>query len=293
MMLRTILALLWASCASAQVPMTGGGLGTPASGPTYLLSQLSTAPTIAYSTRQIASGATNAMQVTRSSDSTTSNIGFSGGNLNTTTLNSFCSATTCYLTTWYDQSGNAINATCSTTLATCPVVVNAGTNNTLNSQVCGVWTLGTATTFSFTHSIPQPASFAILFKNTSASPGSSGHLTDGINGGGRQLFGFNTTTYQTYAGSASASGGTPNTTQTHTGIAIFNGASSVVVLDGTTIISGTNIGTNTANGQLIGSGQNPTAFGGFLCEYIIDLATIGGTDESTIRTSWQSYWGAV
>lgn len=66
-------------------------------------------PLGAYSLRQISSAyvANKAVQVTRASDSTTTDIGFDGsGNFDTTALNTFCTGTTGYISKWYDQSGH-------------------------------------------------------------------------------------------------------------------------------------------------------------------------------------------
>jgi hypothetical protein len=64
----------------------------------------------AYSVRLLKSDYTgNAIRVRRSSDNAEQNIGFSGGNLDTTALTSFCSGTNGFVTTWYDQSGNGNN----------------------------------------------------------------------------------------------------------------------------------------------------------------------------------------
>jgi hypothetical protein len=50
--------------------------------------------------------------VRRDSDNTTSDIGFTAsGDLDTDTLSAFCGLNSCFVTTWYDQSGNEKNAT--------------------------------------------------------------------------------------------------------------------------------------------------------------------------------------
>jgi len=80
----------------------------------------------AYSLRLLRSGYTgDAIEVRRASDNTTQDIGFVDGELDVTSLESFCSGTNGFVTTWYDQSGNAINAT-QTTAANQPQIVNAG-----------------------------------------------------------------------------------------------------------------------------------------------------------------------
>ena len=72
----------------------------------------------AYSLRQLSSTYSgDAIRVRRASDNTEQNIGFVDNELDTTTLDTFCSGTNGFVTTWYDQSGNGrnvINSTAST-----------------------------------------------------------------------------------------------------------------------------------------------------------------------------------
>jgi len=80
----------------------------------------------AYSLRKLRSAYTgNAIRVRRSSDNTEQNIGFVDNVLDTSSLTSFCSGTNGFVTTWYDQSGNARNAT-QTTAANQPQIVSSG-----------------------------------------------------------------------------------------------------------------------------------------------------------------------
>lgn len=53
----------------------------------------------------------DAIVVRRDSDNATANIGFVGGELNTTYLNEFCNGANGFVATWFDQSGNGYNAT--------------------------------------------------------------------------------------------------------------------------------------------------------------------------------------
>lgn len=80
-----------------------------------------------YSLRKLRSAYTgSAIRVRRSSDNTEQDIGFTSANvLDTSTLTSFCSGTNGFVTTWYDQSGNARNAT-QTTAANQPQIVSSG-----------------------------------------------------------------------------------------------------------------------------------------------------------------------
>lgn len=88
----------------------------------------------AYSVRKLRNAYTgSAIRVRRSSDNAEQNIGFVAGNLDTSALTTFCSATDGFVTTWYDQSGNARNAT-QTTAVNQPKIVSSGTVLTINGK---------------------------------------------------------------------------------------------------------------------------------------------------------------
>lgn len=89
----------------------------------------------AYSLRKLRSAYTgSAIRVRRSSDNTEQDIGFSGsGGLDTSSLTSFCGSGNGFVTTWYDQSGNARNAT-QTTAANQPQIVSSGSVINVNSK---------------------------------------------------------------------------------------------------------------------------------------------------------------
>ena len=81
-----------------------------------LLLDLYPSAAAAYSVRLLRTAYTgSAIRVRRSSDNAEQNIGFTAlGNLDESSLTSFCSGTDGFVTTWYDQSGNGRNATQST-----------------------------------------------------------------------------------------------------------------------------------------------------------------------------------
>ena len=80
----------------------------------------------AYSLRQLSgSYSGDAIVVRRASDNTTQAIGFVNNELDTATLESFCSGTDGFVTTWYDQSGNGNDAT-QTTSSAQPKIVSSG-----------------------------------------------------------------------------------------------------------------------------------------------------------------------
>ena len=88
----------------------------------------------AYSVRKLRTTYTgNAIRVRRSSDNAEQNIGFSGNNLDTTSLTTFCSGTNGFVTTWYDQSGNGANSI-QTTAANQPQIVSSGSVININGK---------------------------------------------------------------------------------------------------------------------------------------------------------------
>ena len=100
----------------------------------YLL-DLYPGATAAYSLRKLKSNYLGkAIRIKRSSDNTETDIGFTGsGNLDTTTLLTFCGSGNGYLTKWYDQSGNSNDAYQATT-GYQNLFVNAGTISYVNSK---------------------------------------------------------------------------------------------------------------------------------------------------------------
>lgn len=77
----------------------------------------------------------NCIKVRRSSDNTTQNIGFTGNDLDTTSLLSFCGAGNGFIDTFYDQSGNGRDITQATTTAQ-PQIVSSGSVLLENGKPC-------------------------------------------------------------------------------------------------------------------------------------------------------------
>ena len=75
----------------------------------------------------------NAIRVRRSSDNAEQNIAFVGNNLDTASLSSFCSGTDGFVTTWYDQSGNARDAI-QATASLQPQIVSSGSVLDVNAK---------------------------------------------------------------------------------------------------------------------------------------------------------------
>lgn len=77
------------------------------------------------------------MKVRRSSDDATQEIGFTGEDLDTTSLLSFIGSNTGYIDTWYDQKGAVDVTQANKTLQ--PIIVNSGTLQTENSLPAILW----------------------------------------------------------------------------------------------------------------------------------------------------------
>jgi len=69
----------------------------------------------AYSVRKLSNAyAGSSIRIRRASDNAETDIGFSGNYIDEAAIVTHCSGTNCFVTTWYDQSGNTRNATQST-----------------------------------------------------------------------------------------------------------------------------------------------------------------------------------
>ena len=115
----------WGSGVSDNSISWGKSYADLAGGYEYLLDTYSGAAA-AYSLRLLDSTYSgDAIVVRRASDNTTQAIGFVDNELDTTTLESFCSGTNGFVTTWYDQSGNGNDAT-NASASSQPKIVSSG-----------------------------------------------------------------------------------------------------------------------------------------------------------------------
>lgn len=102
---------------------THGILARSGGGGASLLLDTYTGAAVAYSLRQLRTAYTGAaIRVRRSSDNAEQDINFVGGDLDTASLLTFVGANNGFVTTWYDQSGNANNSTQATAANQCQIV---------------------------------------------------------------------------------------------------------------------------------------------------------------------------
>lgn len=94
------------------------GATKPSGSPTYVVDTYGTSIEHAYGLVKMRSTQTNCIRIRRASDNSEQDIGFTGNYaLDTASIATFCSGTTGYIKTFYDQSGNGLDATQTSTSA--------------------------------------------------------------------------------------------------------------------------------------------------------------------------------
>ena len=99
----------------------------------YLLDTYGSGIVSGFSLSKIKSGAVNCIDVRRASDNTIQTIGFSGDDLDTSALLSFCSGTDGFVSKWYAQDGSGNYASQSTNSRQ-PKIVSSGSLETVNGK---------------------------------------------------------------------------------------------------------------------------------------------------------------
>lgn len=223
-----------------------------------------------------------------------------GNDLDQTDLTTFTGSHDAGIDRWYDQSTSANDLTLAAVGVTSdqsPLLVNTGTVQTQNGKACPRFVssaTGGDAFFDFSQigntgsAVSQPFSIAMAFGffNSAGTAGLASNV-----GGNLVAINNSGTAYQITAGLAITGGTLDN--NFHTLIAVFNGASSQLLIDGSAVISG-NAGSNALYGASAAMGCGSTVSLANIAEYLIfpvDI-TASGTDASKIRSSWQTYWGA-
>lgn len=280
--------------------------------PCCLLDTLSTSPLVAYSTRKVvnAFAGNDMLAVTSNTGHATQNIGFVNNDLDLNSGSGLLSFITAGhdggISTWYDQSGNGIDAAVATitgnNVANAPIIVNNHATVTRNSNPCPLFTGTTAVgndaffSFSqlgFSHAAQaQPFTIAAAFQ---ATANSSAWAPLAL-GNGSTVQAFVGTTQYSLASPSLVAGGTTDT-GIHGGFWIFNNAGSNIFIDGSDQIAGA--GGNGTNGLWSPGPTNFAVFsnapGGtaqmYICEFFVFAGTLGSSDRGLISTSWHNRWG--
>lgn len=288
-----LLALALAFIPAEGQAFMGGGTGTNIGTCQYPLPLNSDAVASAYSFRKLISAYSGyAAQLTRLSDSATMNIGFASDNCNfdKTTAATFCAATTCYVSTWYDQSGNSVNVTASNTntvyTASClngqPCMTLNGTaylGGTLASNVgadtiamvasttqmtSSFWAINVGTTTNYTGILFSTATNLLYSRREVAGTGVQGTIGISNNVPYRLIGTNNATLSSIYAN------GTKGTDDT----------SSQTLVPSNVLTIGE-------------SASHANALNGIVAETIIFAPDISITDSNTVSLNQKAYWGTM
>jgi hypothetical protein len=259
------------------------GQGAKVSTSESLLLDTYSGASVAYSLRKLSSTYSgSAIRVRRSSDNTEQDIGFTGNELDTTSLTSFVGANDGFVTRWYDQSGNANNSAQSAATVQ-PQIVSSGTVLTNNSKPSIFLENQDSLTFTsltpittFTVAKIDTLNYAIhyvLFNNVSPRGYFYGGTFTGVNGLG------------IFDGAAKSITG--EDTNTHLGYFNYNGTNYEVAKDGSAIsnlASGSNFDLN-----YIGRQQTALTLNGQLQEIVIYPST-QSSDKLNIESNINTYY---
>lgn len=284
---------------------TGAQTFTSTTAASPLLDTVSVTPKAAYSVRKLRSAYSgSALQVRRSSDSTTQDIGFtSGGDLDTTALTTFVGAGSGFVSKWYDQSGNGFDAV-QATAAQQPRIVNAGTVEISGNSKPGIKGIASSTTTLAAPSVTLSGSTiatASVFSITNAARALSfianGQTHDYDNASSAALINYDTSTggIGIQFNNASAAQrlftvGLPvPLTQwmaiwfSSTVTGVYNGTS------GTGQSASPSLATGTLT--LFGHAGPLACMDGFAGEHLVLTGTFSGTDQTTVKASQKAYFG--
>jgi hypothetical protein len=189
----------------------------------------------AYSLRLLDSTYTgDAIRVRRASDNAEQDIGFDDNELDTAALATFCSGTDGFVKTWYDQSGNANDATQTTTSAQ-PKIYDASAGVVTENGKPAVEFNGTSFTMSASANLTGAVSIFLVYRrNTTAG----NYILDGQNSTRLAVGGVTDTgQFQVYV-SSGVGGLTDVLNQQNLGYVLADGANSEVALNGNTATTG-------------------------------------------------------
>lgn len=243
----------------------------------------------AYSLRKVYSTYEgSAINVRRSSDNATQDIGFDGYILDEAALLSFVGAGDGYVTTWYDQSGNGNDATQSTA-SNQPQIVSSGSTITFNGKSGVDFGAGDLLTCTLSTAITQPSTYYTVFENAQAA-GTQRHyveISDPNYVIGKSVL---DKPFQ-YAGTFLYGATTLTTGAQYLQSGLFNTSSSILRLNGAQDASGNNGALTSATAMSIGgNGANPII--GIIQEYIAyntDESSEFSNVESKINTYYNIY----
>jgi hypothetical protein len=238
----------------------------------------------AYSVRKLRSAYTgSAIRVRRSSDNAEQDIGFVNNVLDTSSLTSFCGSGTGFITTWYDQSGNARNVT-QTTAANQPQIVLGGNIVVLNNKSSINFDGTDDKLLSSFSLISQPNT---IFSVASVEDTSTLRLMyDDDGGNDRNTYDNNG---DVFAGAPVLDGTIWTTNIQYLHSVLYNGNSSSVHRNGSLNVSGS-LGTQGLSGLTIGARFSGNFWDGKIQEIIIYNSN-QSSNRTGIESNINTYYG--
>ena len=283
-----------------------------------VLDSLSASAWGAYGTRKLRTAyAGAAIQVRRSSDNTTQNIGFVAGSidLDTASLLTFVGSGSGYITTFYDQSGNGRDLA-QATVANQPRIVNAGVLDAqgansrpapyfdgaasyLTRVGAGLYAAGSSSTVGVVRSQTAGASRYVVMEGSTASGNQQYVPVLEDSSTGANLIGFirndgNGVVYNFISGYPPAAfDGSLHQYETDD-----SGTGITTTVDGTQTVSigYTRSGTLTLTNFSVGAAVRNTVsnwFNGNIPELLVFAGQIGATDKAAIRADEKNYYGTA
>lgn len=281
-----VLALLWCGFAQAQF-VTLGNQGVVAAGGAFVGSNDAvTGAKEIWSDRcadaALATGTTNVFNITRASDSTSINVVcLTSGAGDVATASAFCASTTCKVGTFFGQLGfmNIVEGTS----ASQPTLVF----NAVGTRMCLQFSTGTVLPGT-TVTQAQPFTMTAVTERTSGTSAQtvfeSGTNDTGLNFSTANLIGITANSGATQL-VASETDGSP-----HAVVGVYNGASSLVVVDGASPVTTPNPGTSGLSGALrMGTGF--ADLNGLVCEMRLDFAALTSTQAATLVSNMRAFYG--
>jgi hypothetical protein len=241
----------------------------------------------AYSLRKLRTAYTgSAIQVRRSSDNTTQDIGFVNNVLDTSSLTTFCGSGNGFITTWYDQSGNAYNATQSTASQQ-PQIVSSGSVILENSKPTLQFDGSNDWLINATINISQPITRFSIAKSTNTGTGAlvDSNTTNRFilyKGGGLDQNGNFVASYNNTGNALTVT----NNSNRNLFYELANSGSNEFAINGNTATIGNN-GTNGMNQLSIGNIRT-NIVGGYTLAGNFQELVIYSSNQSSNRTGIQS-----
>lgn len=256
------------------------------------LSGVSAAVAAAYGLRRMRSDYTGpAVRVRRSSDNAEADIGFDGfGRLDTAALLAHCGSSSGFVRTWYDQSGNGRNAV-QAAAASQPRIVNAGVVDTAGTAPAVVFdgsNDGLVTASWGAVAQPFTRSMVIRTPSTIVVPT---HISNSAAGSPNTAEFYNSTTTAQMFASLNGPQQTVAANERVVFTSIYNGASSVLVKNGTASAVA-NPGAQGFDGIRLAGFQGATAFSATAFqEFVAFQSVLSTADRQSLERNQGIYFG--